>query len=169
MQVGMVTDSRTLHHYWSHTDVTPWSADGRLMLSQRADVGGVQDMLEGSRPHLVQEIGYTNFTAGSSLFSCLMTIWNDMRQDLSERNSAHGMNSNSCRMSAACEVWVQAAAAAFLKCRPRLQLVDSYVTSVWPSFDSVAAWDFSYLPHSLRKYQLYLPGKATVTAHSCLF
>ena len=65
----MVTDSRTLHHYWSHTDVTPWSADDRLMLSQRADVGGVQDMLEGSRPHLVQEIGYINFTTGSLLFS----------------------------------------------------------------------------------------------------
>lgn len=70
MQVAMVTDSRTLHHYWSHSDVTPWSADGRLMLSQRADVGGVQDMLEGFRPHLVQEIGYTNITAGSLLLSC---------------------------------------------------------------------------------------------------
>ena len=66
MQVAMVTDSRTLHHYWSHTDVRPWSADGILMLSQRADVGGVQSMLEGSRSHLMQEIGYINFTAGTS-------------------------------------------------------------------------------------------------------
>ena len=60
----MVTDSRTLHHYWSHTDVSPWSADGSLMLSQRADVGGVQDMLEGSRTSLPQDIGFTNFTTG---------------------------------------------------------------------------------------------------------
>ena len=65
MQIAMVTDSRTLHHYWSHSDVSPWSADGRLMLSQRADVAGVQDMLEGSRSRLTQQIGYTNFTAGS--------------------------------------------------------------------------------------------------------
>lgn len=61
----MVTDSRTLHHYWSHTDVSPWSADGSLMLSQRADVGGVQDVLEGSRTSLHQDIGFTNFTTGS--------------------------------------------------------------------------------------------------------
>ncbi len=60
----MVTDSRTLHHYWSHADVSPWSADGRLMLGQRADVAGVQDMLEGTRASLRQEIGFTNFTTG---------------------------------------------------------------------------------------------------------
>lgn len=68
----MATDSRTLHHYWSHSDVRPWSADGTLLLSQRADVGGVQSMLEGSRSHLIQEIGYINFTAGACLrCSCI--------------------------------------------------------------------------------------------------
>ena len=63
----MVTDSRTLHHYWSHTDVSPWSADGSLMLSQRADVSGMQDLLEGTRTRLHQDIGFTNFTTGSPL------------------------------------------------------------------------------------------------------
>ncbi|KAL0018949.1 hypothetical protein WJX77_003320 [Trebouxia sp. C0004] len=75
LQVAMVTDSRTLHHYWSHTDVSPWSADGSLMLSQRADVSGVQDLLEGTRTRLHQDIGFTNFTTGSSL-STEMTGWN---------------------------------------------------------------------------------------------
>lgn len=70
MQIAMVTDSRTLHHYWSHSDVSPWSADGRLLLSQRADVQGVQEMLQGSRSRLVQEIGYTDFTAGSFCCGC---------------------------------------------------------------------------------------------------
>lgn len=67
MQIAMVTDSRTLHHYWSHTDVTPWSADGTLMLSQRADVAGVQSMLEGAQPSLQLQLGYTNFTEGLSV------------------------------------------------------------------------------------------------------
>ena len=62
----MVTDSRTLHHYWSHTDVSPWSADGSIMLSQRADVSGMQDLLEGTRTRLHQDIGFTNFTTGSA-------------------------------------------------------------------------------------------------------
>lgn len=66
----MVTNSRTLHHYWSHSDVSPWSADGKLLLSQRADVGGVQSLLEGARSRLAQEIGYINFTAGSFCRGC---------------------------------------------------------------------------------------------------
>ncbi len=71
----MVTDSRTLHHYWSHTDVSPWSADGNLMLSQRADVSGVQDLLEGTRTRLHQDIGLTNFTTGAACttFCCQNT------------------------------------------------------------------------------------------------
>ena len=63
-QVAMVTDSRSMHHYWGHSDVSPWSADGSLMLSQRADVTGVQDLLEGARTSLPQDIGFINFTSG---------------------------------------------------------------------------------------------------------
>ena len=66
----MVTDSRTLHHYWSHSDVTPWSADGRLLLSQRADVAEMQAQLDGSQARLTQQIGFTNFTEGALLL-CL--------------------------------------------------------------------------------------------------
>ena len=75
MQIAMVTDSKTLHHYWSHSDVNPWSADGRLLLSQRADVGGVREVVEGSRSRLVQEIGYTNFTAGDFCCGCGVNRW----------------------------------------------------------------------------------------------
>ena len=64
MQVGMVTDSRSMHHYWSHSDVSPWSADGRLMLSQRTDVAGLQDLLQGARHSLSQDIGYINLSSG---------------------------------------------------------------------------------------------------------
>ncbi len=79
VQVAMVTDSRTLHHYWSHTDVSPWSADGSLMLSQRADVSGVQDLLEGTRTRLHQDIGFTNFTAGSALTSVAVSTCFDLQ------------------------------------------------------------------------------------------
>lgn len=61
----MVTDSRSMHHYWGHTDVSPWSRDGRLMLSQRADVAGLQELQEGSRTHLPQHIGFVKFTSGA--------------------------------------------------------------------------------------------------------
>ena len=63
----MVTDSRSMHHYWSHSDVSPWSADGRLMLSQRVDVAGLQDLLQGARHGLPQDIGFINFTLGDLL------------------------------------------------------------------------------------------------------
>jgi len=37
------------------------------MLSQRADVSGMQELLEGTRTRLHQDIGFTNFTTGSAL------------------------------------------------------------------------------------------------------
>ena len=79
VQVAMVTDSRTLHHYWSHTDVSPWSADGSLMLSQRADVSGMRDLLEGTRTRLHQDIGFTNFTTGAALISVAVSTCFDLQ------------------------------------------------------------------------------------------
>lgn len=61
----MVTPSEESFHHWGHSDVTPWSADGSLMLSQRVDVSDMQDFLKSNAPTAYQQqLGFVNFSDG---------------------------------------------------------------------------------------------------------
>ena len=114
----MVTDSRTLHHYWSHTDHSPWSADGSLMLSQRADVGGVQEVLQGSCTSLPQDLGYVNITAG-----VLTSTWPDLPYDFKVLFCSWGENikgPSHNRGNMLRQVWM---------CRPKCLMQTSFVLS----------------------------------------
>lgn len=65
----MMTPSQELFHHWGHSDISPWSADGTLMLSQRVDVTNMQDFMKGNTAVMPPQLGFVNFSAGRRLNS----------------------------------------------------------------------------------------------------
>ena len=61
-----MTPSEDQFHHWGHSDISPWSADGSLMLSQRVDVSDMQDFLNPklNMTAVQQQLGFINFSAG---------------------------------------------------------------------------------------------------------
>ena len=62
VQVAMLSQSSDEVHSFSHTDLSPWSPDGSLLLSQRVPHHFMQQQDDWHMPPA--QIGFINVTAG---------------------------------------------------------------------------------------------------------